>query len=297
MSDGSAIGRVVKVGCAALGLIATVLTLSDRLPTRIETFHSTAYSVSNGDHVTITWRVKGYGTKVFLDGQPVPNDDARDFLIDGPRSFVLTARGTFGEEIKHVEITTNGSSTNSEGNVALSPPADSGNRNLAIPHASREEPDSFPPQSTPAFSLESGVRPSAANTIADSTTQAQSYNAIDRWLERFVSASQGPPVQALRVFYADTVSPYFGMKSANWEDIERDKEVYFGRFPRIRYTIVGAPQHSTVDNGDRVVEFVIDYFVVRKDGKTSSGRFYDRITLRAIDGSLKAISVEERRIP
>jgi uncharacterized protein YhaN len=117
--------------------------------------------------------------------------------------------------------------------------------------------------------------------------------AIDQRIEQFVRASEGPSAQSLREFYADTVSPYFALEHANWEEIQHDKEAYFNHFPTIHYTIIGKPQQSTLNNGDRVVEFTLDYSVVNRDGKASTGRVQDRMTLRMIGGSLKIVGAEE----
>jgi hypothetical protein len=134
---------------------------------------------------------------------------------------------------------------------------------------------------------------SDSGTAMDTGVRAQADTEIGRWLEQFVSTSEGPSAQALRVFYADTVSPYFAMKSASWAEIQRDKETYFKRFPKIRYSIAGTPQFSELGNGDCVVEFTIDYSVMRKDGKVSTGRYHDQVTVRTTDGYLRAVGVEE----
>jgi CHAT domain len=148
---------------------------------------------------------------------------------------------------------------------------------------------------TPAIEPKA-VTPSPAATITHPTVPAQSTPAIGRWIEQFVSASEGPSTQTIRPFYADTVSPYFAKDSASWAEIQHDKEVYFERFPEIHYTIVGEPQHSTLDNGDRIVDFTLAYSEVRKDGKTLTGRTHNRMTLREIDGSLKVVGIEERKV-
>jgi hypothetical protein len=97
----------IKVGAlllTSLALITGYFNLSDHIPTRIEVFRSSAYSVPSGDHITLTWRVKGYQNHVFLDGQSVANDDAREFTIDSPRSFTLTTRGFWGGEEKRIDV-------------------------------------------------------------------------------------------------------------------------------------------------------------------------------------------------
>ena len=133
MADGPWFEKVVILTCTALGLIAAFLTLSNRLPTRIESFHPSASFVWSGDHLTVTWRVKGYRSRVFLDGLLVPNEGARDFMIDRPRTFVLTARGAFGEDRKLVEISI----------IKSSPPLD-----RSIKPAPYDVPNSLPTRRT-----------------------------------------------------------------------------------------------------------------------------------------------------
>ncbi|WP_348267832.1 CHAT domain-containing protein [Edaphobacter paludis] len=152
------------------------------------------------------------------------------------------------------------------------------------------------PATEPATNRATVVTPPSATTITHSTVPDQSTTAIGRWIEQFVSASEGPSTQTLRAFYGDTVSPYFAKDSASWADIQSDKEAYFDRFPQIRYAIVGEPQHSTLDNGDHVVDYTLAYSEVRKDGKAFTGRSHYRMTLREIDGSLKIIGIEERKV-
>ena len=74
--------------------------------------------------------------------------------------------------------------------------------------------------------------------------------------------------------------------------IPRLQEAYFRRFPHIRYTIVGEPQQSRLDNGDRFVTLTLDYSALRYDGVTLNGRSYWRMTLREIDGSLKIVGIK-----
>jgi hypothetical protein len=104
MAQQSGVGAFIKLLATVVGVTAALLTLSDRLPTKIETFRSTVYTVAKGDHITVTWRVKGYGAQVFLDGEPVGTEDARDFAVDQDRAFQLAARGWWGYEKRVIAI-------------------------------------------------------------------------------------------------------------------------------------------------------------------------------------------------
>lgn len=97
--------RLIAVLLPVLTVITAYFNLKDHIATTIEIFRSNAYSVPSGDHITLTWRVKGYANHVFLDGQPVARDDARDFIIDGPRTLTLRAQGFWGGEERRIEIT------------------------------------------------------------------------------------------------------------------------------------------------------------------------------------------------
>lgn len=169
------------------------------------------------------------------------------------------------------------------------PPA----QHLTIPAQTLPPQQQVPPQ-TDIGPLRNNKPPSPATTIA--TVPALSDIAIDRWVLQFISASEGPSTQAIRPFYADTVSPYFAKMSASWVEIEADKRAYFDRFPQIRYTLVGEPQKSALASGDRVVDFTLTYFEVRKDGRNFTGYSHDRMTVREIDRSPKIVSIEERKV-
>jgi hypothetical protein len=113
------------------------------------------------------------------------------------------------------------------------------------------------------------------------------------WLTRFMEASQGPSTEALRPYFHDTVAPYYGMPSADWAAIEKDKKRYFSRFPRVRLTVVGDPQITTTEQGD-VVNVTVEYENTRNDGQRTTGTSHVTMTVSSVDGAWKIVGIQER---
>jgi len=116
------------------------------------------------------------------------------------------------------------------------------------------------------------------------------------WLDRFLSAEEGPSTEALRPFFDDTVSPYYGMASAGWWQIAQDKQAYFARFPHIAYDLVGDPTYQSESATSGKIEFITDYKETQADGRTLSGRTQMFLAVRYVDGNWKITAITERKV-
>ena len=112
------------------------------------------------------------------------------------------------------------------------------------------------------------------------------------WVNEFMHASQGPSTAALRPYFDDTVRPYYGMPSADWAAIERDKTNYFKRFPTIHMTVVGQPQIRSTDQG-KAVDATVTYANIKSDGQAVQGTTKITMNVRLVGGAWKIAGIQE----
>ncbi len=116
------------------------------------------------------------------------------------------------------------------------------------------------------------------------------------WLRGFIAAGEGPSVSAIRPYFDDTVSPYYSMRTATWEDIARDKQAYFTRFPTIHYALAGDPAYTSQGDGQGMLAFDLQYSAVRFDGHTTSGTTHVTLSMRSVDGQWKVTGISAQNV-
>jgi hypothetical protein len=158
----------------------------------------------------------------------------------------------------------------------------------AVPSASSRNTDA--PEVKPLSKNNSSA---AVRSEASRLDAAPTLNVRD-WIERLIKASEGPSVDDLRPFYDTTVSPYFSQPHATWEDVAKDKQAYFKRFPRIEYTLMAAPHEYPRPDGSINIEYDIQYSNLRKDGVIVNGTSHAWASLRLVDGQWKITGISER---
>ena len=190
---------------------------------------------------------------------------------------------------------------------------------LVVVALSRNSAESGPPQqfgsssatpaeSTPSVSPASDQQagsPSSGGTSSNPATPESQSGALPtgaafipdpaEWVKSFLVAGQGPEVAPLHQFFDDTVSPYFSIASAQWSDIERDKQNYFDRFPSIRCSLVGEPVHTVAPDGRNLLEYDFDFSETRKDGQALQGTHHVTLNIRVVDGQWKIAGITERK--
>jgi hypothetical protein len=124
--------------------------------------------------------------------------------------------------------------------------------------------------------------PPIQTNVAPTPTPSRAEPSLAEWVNEFLQASQGPSVR-----------PYYGLKSADWPAIERDKTSYFRRFPTIRVSVVGDPQIRPTNEG-KAVDVDVKYANVRNDGQTVQGTTSVSINVRLVDGAWKVVGIQER---
>jgi hypothetical protein len=137
------------------------------------------------------------------------------------------------------------------------------------------------------------VKPEPSGTGGTVATQATPPGAA--WVNNFLLAEQGPATSALRPFFDDVVSPYYGIPSVGWAEIAHDKRNYFTRFPSINYALVGEPIYHPQAQGAGTLEFDADYSETRNDGKLLKGRTHMSLSVRSVEGSWKITGITERK--
>jgi hypothetical protein len=112
-SENWGLGKIVGV-IASLITIAVFFGFPEAIPPKIDTFQPSTYAAFPGDHVTIKWRVKGYGVRVFLNTKPVQNEGTSDEIVNKPTTFALRARGLWGhaEDQFHINLLRRDGSSN-----------------------------------------------------------------------------------------------------------------------------------------------------------------------------------------
>lgn len=117
-----------------------------------------------------------------------------------------------------------------------------------------------------------------------------------QWVSSFLAAEQGPSVDALRPFFEDVMSPYYGNASWNWSQVAQDKRNYFARFPTITYTLAGEPTYYSASPTSGKIEFVADYAETRSDGQEFTGRTQMSLSVHYVDGAWKIAGMTERKV-
>lgn len=148
-----------------------------------------------------------------------------------------------------------------------------------------------PATSPPAPS--SGLRTLEATRPSTPAAARPESSLGSDWVRDFMQASQGPAAAALRPYFAATVRPYYGLPSADWAAIERDKAAFFKRFPTIHMTLVGDPQIRPAEQGN-TVDVDIKYVNTRNDGQTVQGTTRVTMNVRLVDGAWKIVGIQER---
>jgi hypothetical protein len=159
-------------------------------------------------------------------------------------------------------------------------------------------------QSVPRPSIGSGTP--AAETSApapvvpaqqqETTSSAANQQALLNWLNGFIQASQGPPVNNILQYYSATVTPYFSFPVAQWAQIAADKQAYFNRFPQVQYQLVSW-QHIPRQDGTEEVDYSVRYTAVRHDGVIARGVSNVGMIVRQEDGQWKIVAIRERTQP
>lgn len=116
---------------------------------------------------------------------------------------------------------------------------------------------------------------------------------VNNWVANFLSASEGPSVDALRPFFDTYVSPYFSRVQASWNFIAQDKQRFFDKFHQIRYSLQGRPEVVARPDGSRSVEFTCLYTASSKNGDTMRGSAVMSLVLRSVSGAWKIEGISE----
>ena len=116
------------------------------------------------------------------------------------------------------------------------------------------------------------------------------------WVNQFLTAWEGPSVTPLRPYFDDTVSPYFGIPTATWADIAKDKRYYYNRFPTLHYTLVGEPTYSMQQEGQGILEYTSRYSAIRKDGQAVDGTERVTVNLRSVYGQWKITGMKGQNL-
>lgn len=118
------------------------------------------------------------------------------------------------------------------------------------------------------------------------------------WVKQFLNTFEGPAVEPLRPYFDDIVAPYYGMPTAQWGAIEKDKQYYFDRFPTIHYVLLSQAvdaQSSPLGEGE-LLEFDVRYSGLRKDGQALNGTAHMTLNMRHVNGQWKIAGIRERKI-
>ena len=135
---------------------------------------------------------------------------------------------------------------------------------------------------------------SASSSGGQTSSEGDKRPDLHRWLQDALSAMQGPSVDALRPYFDETVSPYYSMPSAGWNEIAADKRAYFQRFSQIHYELL-MWQHIPQSDGSEQIECDVRYSAVRNDGVPARGAAHYVMRVRFRDGAWKITSV--RSVP
>jgi hypothetical protein len=131
---------------------------------------------------------------------------------------------------------------------------------------------------------------------ATGETAPPAARVLRTWLGSFLTAEQGPSVDALRPFFDQTVSPYYSLATADWNDIAKDKQSYFDRFPSIQYRLDGQPTYTPHSSTEGTIEFQMSFSATRKDGKVLTGSSIISLEVRGDFGQWTIAGVTERKL-
>jgi hypothetical protein len=148
---------------------------------------------------------------------------------------------------------------------------------------------------SPSVGADTGaVSPEPEKSVTPPPQQAkEAAPDTTEWLKEYFRVSAGGSVSALRPFFEDTVSPYYGLPNADWAAIVEDKGNFFRRFPTIQYSLVGEPREQRPSEDRAVLEADMAFANVRQDGRSLKGTSHLLIELHLVEGQWKISGIRE----